>query len=195
MWLPTNDDTKTIQYDTKFLKSAPGRYPALKWTITKIEDTATEGISKFTVAQTQFDPIKDNVDLMIADYWESSVEPVDVVEEIESVTNLEITYAGSPSVKAGGGYKKFTLKQDVEGQMEDVSDKIKWSINDKDINASNDGEFKIKFGDKDNALSIIMSTNIFKIKCNDYSLIKEVFTLKATTDSGSASVVVEVTSL
>ena len=46
MWLPTNDDTKTILYDTKFLKSSPGRYPALKWTITKIEDTAIDGISK-----------------------------------------------------------------------------------------------------------------------------------------------------
>lgn len=197
MWLPTNDDTKTIQYDTKFLKSSPGRYPALKWSITKIEDTATAGITKFTVAQTQFDPVKDNCELMIADYWDSAVEPVDpITEDVTVSTDFNIVYSGSPSVKAGGGYKKFTLKKMVEGDMADVTDPIKWNVNNVDITPNIDGTFSVKLGDKDAAIIGIINSNVLKIKCADeYSLIRESFDVTAVTDSGSVSVVVEVTSL
>ena len=182
MWLPTNDDTKTIQYDTKFLKSSPGRYPALKWTITKIEDTATEGISKFTMAQTQFDPAKDNCDLMIADYYESAVEPIcSKEEESQSTTDFEIVYSGSPVVRAGGSYKKFTLKQRVNGELIDASGYIGWSIN---------------FGVNDDKLIYLVQDNIFKVKCtNDYSLIGKTFIIAANTENSSTSVVVEVASL
>ena len=182
MWLPTNDDTKTIQYDTKFLKSSPGRYPALKWTITKIEDTATEGISKFTMAQTQFDPAKDNCELMIADYYESAVEPELLeTEETPTISNLEIVYSGSPAVRAGGGYKKFTLKQLVDGEL---------------INASDDVEWSIDFGGNEDKLICSVQDNIFKVKCiNDYSLIGKTFTITAENEHSSKSLVVEVTSL
>ena len=120
MWLPTNEDTKTILYDTKFLKSSPGRYPPLAWKVSKIEDTATEGISKFTMTQEQFNPATDNVELMVADYWESAVEPeIKETEENPTISDLEITYSGAPTVKAGGGYKKFTLKSRIDGKLVD----------------------------------------------------------------------------
>ena len=182
MWLPTNDDTKTILYDTKFLKSSPGRYPALKWTITKIEDTATEGISKFTMAQTQFDPAKDNCELMIADYWESAVEPErPELEEVPTVSDLEITYSGPPAVKAGGSYKKFTLKQRIDGELVDATGDIKWSFN---------------FDGNNDKLTPSIQGNIFKVKCtNDYSLIGKTFTVTAKVDNSSKSIIVEVTSL
>lgn len=186
MWLPTNNDTKTIQYDTKFLKSSPGRYPALKWTITKIEDTATDGISKFTMAQTQFDPAKDNCDLMIADYWESAVEPIlPEIEENPVVSKFEIVYSGSPVVRAGGSYKKFTLKQNVEGELVDVSDNVEWNV-----------EWNVDFDGSENKLTYLTQDNIFKVKCvNDYSLIGKTFTVTAKNEHGSKSIVVEVTSL
>lgn len=182
MWLPTNDDTKTILYDTKFLKSSPGRYPALKWSITKIEDTAIEGISKFTMAQTQFDPAKDNCDLMIADYWESAVEPeIPEIEETPTVSDLEITYSGSPVVRAGGGYKKFTLKQRVDGELLDTTEDVEWSID---------------FGGNEDKLERSAQYNVFKVKCtNDYSLIGKTFAITAESERGSKSIVVEVTSL
>ena len=182
MWLPTNDDTKTIQYDTKFLKSSPGRYPALKWTITKIEDTATEGISKFTMAQTQFDPAKDNCELMIADYYESAVEPeLPEVEETPTISNIEIVYSGSPAVRAGGGYKKFTLKQLVDGELVDTSENVEWSVD---------------FCGNEDKLTCSVQGNIFKIKCiNDYSLIGKTFIITAKNKYSSKSLIVEVTSL
>ena len=183
MWLPTNDDTKTILYDTKFLKSSPGRYPALKWTITKIEDTAVEGISMFTMAQTQFDPAKDNVELGIADYWESAVEPeVLESEEIPTLSDLEITYSGKPCIRAGGGFKKLTLKERVDGKLIDIAGDVKWSID-----FSNGDSTKLEYS---------ASGSTFKIKClPEYSLIGKTFTVTATTKHSSASLIVEVIGL
>jgi hypothetical protein len=182
MWLPTNDDTKTILYDTKFLKSSPGRYPPLRWTITKIEDTAIEGISKFTLAQDQFDPSKDNAELMVANYWESAVEPeLPELEETPTVSDLEITYSGKPAVRAGGGYKKFTLKSRVDGSLVDVIEDVEWSVD---------------FGGSEDKLELSVQDNILKVKCtNDYSLIGQTFTLTAESAHSSKSIIVEVTSL
>ena len=182
MWLPTNDDTKTIQYDTKFLKSSPGRYPALKWTITKIEDSAVDGISMFTMAQTQFDPAKDNVELGIADYWESAVEPeLPELEEIKTISDIEIIYSGKPAVRAGGGYKKFCLKARVDGKLVDVSDDVEWSVD---------------FGGREDNLEMTVQDNVCKVKCvNNYALIGQTFTIAAESMHSSKSIIVEVTSL
>ena len=182
MWLPTNDDTKTIQYDTKFLKSSIGRYPALKWTITKIEDSAVDGISMFTMAQTQFDPAKDNCDLMIADYWESAVEPeLPELEEVPTVSELEIVYSGSPSVRAGGGYKKFRLQERIDDSLVDVTGNIEWDVD---------------FGENKDKLTCSVQDNVFKVKCiNDYSLIGKTFIIIAKCEHNSKSLIVEVTSL
>ena len=182
MWLPTNDDTKTILYDTKFLKSSPGRYPPLRWTITKIEDTATEGISKFTLAQDHFDQAKDNAELMVANYYESYVEPEIPEMQVDPViSNLEIVYSGSPAVRAGGGYKKFTLKERVDEELVDATD-VEWSID---------------FNDSDSdKLEIIAQDNVFKVKCLPfYDLVGKTFTIIAKSKNSSKSLIVEVISL
>ena len=182
VWLPTNDDTRTILYDTKFLKSSPGRYPALKWTVTKIEDSAVDGISRFTMAQAKFDPAKDNADIMVADYWESAVEPeLPELEETPTLSDLEITYSGKPAVRAGGGYKKFSLKTRVNGELVDASSEIEWSVD---------------FNGKEDKLETSMTDNAFKVKCvNDYSLIGQTFTLTAKSGNSIKSIIVEVISL
>ena len=182
LWLPTNNDTKTILYDTKFLKSAPGRYPPLRWTVTKIEDTATDGISKFTLAQDQFDSAKDNVELMIANYYDSYVEPeAPELEEVPTISDLEIVYSGSPAVRAGGGFKKFTLKSRVNGKLVDATE-VKWSVD------FSDGELdKLEYSIKD---------NVFKVKCLPfYDLVGKTFTIIAESNYGSKSLIVEVISL
>ena len=134
------------------------------------------------MAQTQFDPAKDNCDLMIADYWESAVEPfVPEIEEAPTISNLEIIYSGSPSVRAGGGYKKFTLKTCINGELLDVTDAVGWSVN---------------FGGNEDKLEYLIQDNVFKVKClNDYSLIGQTFSITAKSENSSKSIVVEVTSL
>lgn len=182
LWLPTNDDTKTILYDTKFLKSSSGRYPPLRWTITKIEDTAIEGISKFTLAQDQFDPNKDNADLMIADYYSSYVEPeLPELEETPTVSDLEIVYSGSPAVRAGGGYKKFILKAHINGELVNTTEDVEWSID---------------FQGNEDKLQCSVVDNIFKVKCLPfYDLVGKTFTITAESTHSSTSLIVEVISL
>ena len=183
MWLPTNDDTKTILYDTKFLKSSPGRYPPLAWKVSKIEDTATEGISKITMTQEMFNPATDNAELMIGNYYESAVEPeILETEEVPTVSDLEITYSGKPAVRAGGGFKKFSLKSRIDGKLVDCTEEVSWSID---------------FSDGDSAqLETSAVDNTFKVKCKpNYSLIGKTFTITATTKYSSKSLICEVISL
>lgn len=181
--LPTNDDSRTIQYDNKFLLGDVNRYPPIAWKTSKIQSSLNGDITYFTMTQEQFNPATDNAELGIANYWESAVEPeIPETEEIPTVSDLEITYSGSPAVKAGGGYKKFTLKSRVDGQLVDCTDDIDWSID---------------FPDGDSTkIETSKAGNVFKVKCtNDYYLIGKTFTITATTKYSSTSLICEVTSL
>ena len=181
-WVPTNSDTKTILYDTKFLKSAEGRYPPLAWKISKVEDTAIDGISRFTMTQEMFDPARDNAELGIANYWESAVEPeYSELEEIPTISDFEITYSNSPAVKAGGGYKKFSLKEYVDNKLVDVIGEVQWNVD---------------FDGNEDKLECAFKDNVAKVKCKpDYSLIGKTFILTAHSKHSSKSLVCEVTSL
>ena len=181
-WVPTNKDTQTLLYDTRIMKSEPGRYPPIVYKISKVEDTATRGITKFTMTQEQFDPARDNVELMICNYNEYEVEPeLPKVEEVSTYHDLEIAYSGKPAVRAGGGYKKFTLKECVDGKLDDATGDIKWDVD---------------FGKYQDQLEYSTKGNIIKVKCtNNYSLIGDTFTITATSKHSSKSIVVEVISL
>ena len=180
--MPTNDDSKTITYDTKFLISEPGRNPPLAWKISKVAPSLNGSITKFTMTQEQFDPARDNAELMIANYFDSSIEPeILIKEETEIVTDLKITHSGKPIVRAGGGYKTFTLKLCTDGELVDVAEIVSWSVD---------------FSGNEDKLEYTIKDNIFKVKCmNDYSLIGQAFTITAESIYGSKSIVVEVTSL
>ena len=182
-WVPTNDDTKTLLYDTRIMKSEIGRYPPIVYRISKVEDTATRGITKFTMTQEQFDHARDNVELMVCNYYEHAVEPeILETEEIPTFSDLEIVYSGKPVVRAGGGYKKFTIKARADGKLVDTTEDVKWSID---------------FPDGDpTKLEYSVSDNAFKVKClNDYSLIGKTFTITAVSEYSSTSLIVEVISL
>lgn len=181
--MPTNDDTRTIGYDTKFLISEPGRYPPIAWKVSKIFNAFNGDITRFTMTQEQFNDATDNAELMIANYYESAVEPEVVeTEEVKTFNNLEIVYSGQPAVRAGGGYKKFTLKIRLDNNLVDVTEDVKWSID-----FSNGDSTKLESSIKD---------NVFKVKClPDYSLIGKTFTITAESKYGSKSIIVEVISL
>lgn len=181
--LPTNDDTRTIQYATRFLISDPERRPVIAWKVSKIASSLNGAITKFTMTQEQFNETKDNADLMIANYYQSVVEPkVPEIEEIPTVNNLEIVYSGQPAVRAGGGYKKFILKSRVDGELVDTTSDIEWTIDFPD-------------GDSEK-LQYLIDNNAFKVKCvSDYSLIGKTFTINAKYEHSLESISVEVISL
>ena len=84
-------------------------------------------------------------------------------------------------MRAGGGYKKFTLKARVSGELVDVTD-VKWSIDFSD-------------GDLDK-LEQSVKDNIFRVKCLPfYDLVGKTFTITAQSKHSSKSLVVEVISL
>ena len=181
--LPTNDDSRTLGYDTKMLVGDSKRYPPIAWKVSKISSSLNGDKTFFTMTQEQFNPATDNAELMIADYWQSAVTP-EIIEtgEIQTVSNLEIVYSGTPAVRAGGGYKKFTLKSRVDGELVDVSSEVEWNVD---------------FEDGDKAkLEYSIEDNVFKVKClPDYSLIGRKFVITALSEYGSKSLVVEVISL
>ena len=181
--LPTNDDSRTLGYDTKMLVGDSKRYPPIAWKVSKIASSLNGDKTFFTMVQEQFNPATDNAELMIADYWQSAVSPEPIeVEEIPTFDDLEIIYSGKPAVRAGGGYKKFTLKARVNGELVDVTKDVEWSID-----FSNGDSTKLESS---------VAGSVFKVKCtNDYFLIGKTFVITATSEYSSASLIVEVISL
>jgi hypothetical protein len=104
------------------------------------------------------------------------------MEETPTISDLEIVYSGKPAVRAGGGYKKFTLKARVDGKLVDTTEDVEWSV---------------EFPDGDlTKLETSVANNVFRVKClNDYSLIGKTFTITAESEYSSKSIVCEVISL
>lgn len=182
MLMPSNDDTNILTYNTRLLVSNEGRYPPIAWKISKVQPSVVNATVRFTMTQEQYNAATDDAELMIADYKKSYVEPeLPELEEAPTISDLEITYSGKPAVRAGGGYKKFTLKTRVDEKLVDISDDVEW---------------RVDFGGNEDKLECSVQDNIFKVKCtNDYSLIGKTFTVTATTKYSSKSLLVEVISL
>ena len=182
MMMPSNDDTNILTYNTRMLVSNVGRYPPIAWKISKVQPSVVNDTVRFTMTQEQYNAATDDAEQMIADYRKSYVEPeLPEAEEIPTVSDLEIVYSGKPTVRAGGGFKKLTLKSRIDGELVDTSGDVKWSVD---------------FGGNEDKLELSIQDNILKVKCkNDYLLIGKTFTVTATTKYSSKSLIVEVTSL
>ena len=64
------------------------------------------------------------------------------------------------------------------------------------VKENDNPEWKVGFGKNDNCLTCLVEGNVFKVKCtNEYSLIGETFTITASSERGSKSIIVEVISL
>lgn len=185
MVLPSNDDSNTVQYDTRFIISNDKRYPPITWRVSKVQPKINGDITYFTMTQEQYNPDKDNVDLMIGDYYQSAVTPeVDNNSNVDQESDkLRFVCNGSPVVKAGGGYKKFTLKYTDEESDYDITSDIDFTIVSNDFDTSE--------------LALICENNVAKIKCNaNYSLIGKTFMLSAnSSEYGTKTIIVEVGSI
>ena len=182
MLMPSNQDTNILTYNTRILVSNVGRYPPIAWKISKVQPSVVYDTVRFTMTQEQYNAAVDDAELMIADYKKSYVEPeLPELEEVPTISDLEIVYSGKPAVRAGGGFKKFTLKTRVDGNLVDVSDDVTWSVD---------------FGGNEDKLELFIQDNICKVKCkNYYSLIGQTFTITAESMHSSKSIIAEVTSL
>lgn len=183
MIVPNNDDSRTIMYDQRFLLGDGKRYPPLAYKVSKVSPSMNGDIVTFTMTQEQYSASLDNFEEMIGGYYSSTISPeVPELEETPTVSDLEITYSGKPAVRAGGGFKKFTIKSRIDGKLVDCTEEVSWSID------FPDGDLE--------QLETSMNANIFRVKCKpDYLLISKTFTITATTKYGSKSLIVEVTSL
>ena len=135
-WMSTNADTQLIDHNQRFLISDYGRKTPLCFGVGNIIDTMPLGITRFVLSQQTFDPAHDNADLMLANYYSTSVEPTipDIEEEILSTAS--ITFSGTkPTVKVGGSYKTFTPVFSMEGTTV-----AKWFISDENGDISGDTE-------------------------------------------------------
>lgn len=179
-WLPTNVDVLTIGYNQRFLISDPRRRPCIAWAVSKIEDTQPEGLTKLKLTQETFNPVTDNEELMLADYWTSNVEPSTINTETELKSTAAITYSGTkPTVKVGGSYKIFTPVFSDEAVTVD-----KWTISDENGDISADTEnYTIKYDGQKLKLKV----------AQNYLLIKKVLIVQVIgTDKSTAEIKVEV---
>jgi hypothetical protein len=180
IWVPTNPSTQTIGYNQRFLISDIGRIPALCYEVSKISDTSPVGLIKFSLAQTTFNEETDNVDLMIADYWASHIEPTEPDIETELAGTAAITFSGiSATIKVGGSYKTFTPAFSNEGTVVQS-----WLISDENGDISSDTE----------NYTIEYSGELLKIKvAQNYNLIGRVLIIQVVgTDGSTAEQSVEV---
>ena len=163
-WVPTNSDTEKIGYDQRFIISDGNREAPICWSISKIETTIPTGLSKFTMAQVPFDPVHDNVELGIANYYNTGVPSKDEWPEKTRDSKVAITYNGmKPTVKVGGS-KIFKIES--LGSNNGIS----WSV------ADSDGIYH------STTKNYIFNTNndSFELKiAKNYNLIGKILTIRA----------------
>jgi hypothetical protein len=108
------------------------------------------------LSQQTFDPAHDNADLMLANYYVGSVEPVvpDIEQELSGTAS--ITFSGTkPTIKVGGSYKTFTPVFSVEGTTVD-----RWFISDENGDISGDANYTIERDGENLKLKVALNYNL-----------------------------------
>lgn len=155
-WMSTNADTQSIDHNQRFLISDYGRKTPLCFGVGNIVDTMPLGITRFVLSQQTFDPAHDNADLMLANYYDSTVEPVEPDIEQELSGTAEITYSGTkPTIKVGGSFKTFTPIFSAESTTVD-----KWLISDENGDISGNANYTIERDGEKLKLKIALNYNL-----------------------------------
>ena len=179
--VPTNSDTVTILYNQRFIISDPKRYPPIVYQVSKIEDTQPHGLTTFKFTQETFDPVHDNAELGICNYFDSPIEPrpSESDSHIELQQTATITYSGTkPTIKVGGNWKTFTPA--FKDESTTVS---KWTVSDENGDISGNTNYTIEY-----------IGNQMKLKvAQNYNLIGTVLIVQVIgSDSSTAEVEIEV---
>lgn len=151
----------------------------IAWEVSKTDDVSPVGIIRVICKQDFFDPVRDNKEMMIADYYKTEIEPPNS-KDLPSDIKIKIEHKGLSAVKVGGSYKVFTAVP-IDTDVTLDTNLIGWSIS----------------GLDDSDYTFVKSEDTFKIKAaKDYNLIDKVFTLILTYDGEQVdSVEVEVVQL
>jgi hypothetical protein len=178
IWLPTTDDSATIGYNQRFLISDERRITPLAWETSRIVDTHPFGLTKLKMKQATFDHVHDNAELMLANYYDSEIPPVESKEEI-STNQFAIIHNGTKAaVKVGGSEKVFTAQLPEDNYFD-----IQWSISDGeqtyDCTYENNtwtfGDYTITTADRTMRLKV----------ASNYDLIGTILTVKAKCADGN----------
>ena len=170
--VPLNENTANINYNQRFLISDPRAVP-IAWEVSKLESTAIKGINRITFKQVEFDPNKDNKELMLADYYSSAITPT---KNDNKPTNIKIV-TNNPILKIGGKERTFTaLFYGSDGQILNDIEAV-WSY--EGLNKSD--------------LEIVEECNSIKIKVKkNYSLIGKILILTASNLNGDITCELEI---
>ena len=187
--LPTNLDSLTIGYNKRFIISDEKRYPPIVYQVSKINDTQPYGITTFKFTQETFDPVHDNAELGICNYYDTELSPIDSSDK-PIHERLEIIYNGTkPTVKVGGSEKVFTVQLPEDNHFD-----VKWSISD-GTNTYGDSyeNYTETFGD----YTITTEDRNLRLKvARNYDIVGTILTIKALCADGSeGEVKVEVVSV
>lgn len=109
--LPLDSDTCKLLNDKRMFISRNTVNPK-PYILTRIDDVPDSfgdgtGIITWVVTEDPYNPVTDNIDLMICDYTSPAPTP-------PTPTNIEIIYAGQPQIRCGGSIKTFTANTENE---------------------------------------------------------------------------------
>ena len=172
--MPTNDTTKTLDYDQRLLISNNELHP-IAWYVTNVNDVQPIGITQIVFSQSQFDPERDNAELMIADYYSSSLTPEEKIDPPPKPIgdHSRITFNGTQQVlKINGSYKTFT-PHFYDHDLNELDVNPVWSMTYPSLDDA------AKF-------DIIHDGKNLKVKClNYYDLMGKVVTICLNDESGT----------
>lgn len=180
IWLPCTTESAMIGYDQRFLISDMKRLTPLAWEVSKIEDTQPFGIVKLKMKQSTFDPAHDNADLMLANYYDTAAEPVEMDIEEVLMGTAAISYSGvAANIRVGGSFKTFTPAFSNEGTTVQS-----WFISDENGNISADTEnYTIEYSGEQLKMKV----------ARNYNLIGRVLIVQCVgSDGSSAQVEIEI---
>lgn len=83
------DDTRYLTIDDRLMITTNEINPEC-WRVSKVDELTPQGILKVTMKRDMFDPSRDNIDLMLCDYYNKTkdilVDPLDIDEEFPDIS-------------------------------------------------------------------------------------------------------------
>ena len=140
--VPTNQITKTIDYDTRFMLSDNEIHPRV-YAVSKLEDTFPPGLTKVTLVQEHYDPAVDNAELKICGYYKNAILPIEPPREHWNAT---LEFQGTvPSLHKAGSMRQVTavLTDESGNPVTDIIPEWSFKLNGESVDVSELANFTI----------------------------------------------------